>query len=224
MIKLLEHVGKADRTEATYGKDFYSLFQRVHAPADDPNRITDPAVLYEHVKPGGGLSLSGMEKLRSEMAGKKTPEGEAEAALKRQFFANAKSQISGSNEGLNIRDPKGDELFLKFQAQVFADYDKARKEGKSAATLLNPDSPDYIGKSIATFKRPMNQWFADTIADAPPAQPPAFDPAAVSTLDDLVNAHRSGQVTAQVARAIAVEKGWAKPRPVSTAPQVPMSQ
>jgi hypothetical protein len=225
MVRLLEHVGKADRTEATYGKEFYSLFQRVHAPEGDPRRITDPAVLYEHVRPGGGLTLGGMEKLRAEMSGKRTPEGEAEGALKKQFFANAKGQISGSNDGLGIKDPKGDELYLKFMAQALAEYDKGRKDGKSASALLNPESSDYIGKSVASFKRPMSQWFADTIQDAPATQPVGFDPAKVSTLDDLVNAHRSGKVSALEARAIAVDRGWAKARPASAVtPSVPMSQ
>lgn len=213
MIKLMEHVGRADRTTATYGNEFFNLFQRIHAPEGDPNRITDPAVLYEYVKKDGGLTLSGMEKLRSEIAGKRTPDGEAEGMLKKQFFANAKGQISGSNEGLHIKDPKGDDLYQRFMVQALADYEKGKKDGKSSSALLNPDSPDYIGKSISTFKRPMSQWFSDTIADAPKPQASQFDPASVASLDDLVRAHQSGQVSAAVARSIAVERGWAKPRP-----------
>lgn len=223
MIKLLEHARKEGKTK-TYGKEFYNLFQRIHAPEGDPNRITDPAVLYEHVRADGGLTITGMEKLRAEISGKRTPEGESEGMLKKQFFANAKGQISGSNEGMNLKDPKGDDLYQRFMAQALAEYDKGRKDGKSASALLNPDSPDYIGKSIATFKRPMSQWFADTVADAPPEKP-AFDPASVKSLGDLVEAHRSGQISAAVARSIAVEKGWAKARPVSPPmPEVPMSR
>lgn len=229
MIKLLEHVGRSDRTAATYGKDFYSLFQRIHAPEGDPNRLTDPAELYKHVTEGGGLSLAGMEKLRTEMSGRRTPEGAAEAELRKQFYANAKAQISGSNEGLGfLKDPKGDELFLKFFAQSQADYEAGRKAGKSPTALLTPDSPDYIGKSITTYKRPMAQWFGDMVADKP-VEKPAFDPRAVNSLDDLKKAHLAGYVTAMEARAIAVQRGWAKDRTPaavapSGAPMVPLSQ
>lgn len=226
MIKLMEHVGRADRTTATYGKEFFNLFQRVHAAEGDPNRITDPAALYEHVGQDKGLTLSGMEKLRAEIAGKRTPEGEAEGMLRKQFFTSAHSQISGKNEF--FKDPKGEQLYLRFMAQALADYDKGKKEGKSASALLNPDSPDYIGKSISTFKRKPAEMFADMMADQTPAGtavgPQTFDPTSVKSLDDLVRAHQSGQVNASVARSIAIERGWAKPRPEPVAlPQVPRS-
>jgi hypothetical protein len=221
MLTFLEHVGKTDRSANTYGSEFFNLFQRIHAPEGDPNRLTDPRALYDLVKPGGGLTLAGMEKLRTEMAGKRTPEGEAEGMLKKQFFANARSQITGSNEGLGMRDPRGDDLYQRFMVQSLADYEKGRKEGKSASVLLNPDSPDYIGKSISSFKRPMDQWFAETIQDRPAAAKP-FDPATVTTLEDLKKAHNAGMVDSATARAIAIERGWAAPRPQpASLPQVP---
>jgi hypothetical protein len=70
--------------------------------------------------------------------------------------------------------------------------------------LLNPDSPDYLGKVITApnsgFKRPMDQWFSDIVQDSPthvgkPAEAQAFDPKAVKSLDDLVSAYRAGKVT-----------------------------
>jgi hypothetical protein len=217
MINFLERAGKMDKTSSTYGKDFYSLFRRVHAADGDPERLTDPKDLYQHVSDGGGLTLSGMEKLRNEMSGRRTPEGAAEAELRKQFYANAKGQISGSNEGLGLRDPKGEELFLKFMAQTQADYDAGRKAGKSPSALLNPDSPDYIGKSISTYKRPMGQWFSDQVVDKP-ADKPAFDPRVINSLDDLKKAHASGFVNALEARAIAIQRGWARDRAPVAAP------
>jgi hypothetical protein len=55
---------------------------------------------------------------------------------------------------LHIKDPKGDELYLKFLANALPAYDAGKKAGKTPAQLLNPDSPDYIGKSITNYKRP----------------------------------------------------------------------
>ncbi len=231
MLTFLEHVSKSDKTDATYGKEFFNLFQRVHAGANDPNRITDPAALYDYVRPNGGLTLSGMEKLRAEMAGKRTPEGEAEGLMKKQFFAAAHSQISGKNELIGFKDPKGEELYLRFMAGALADYEKGRKDGKSATSLLNPESPDYVGKSVASFKRPMAQMLADIMADSPvmggagavsaPGAPP-FDANNVKTLEELQRAHQSGLVTAPVARLLAVQRGWAKAKPeAKPLPEVP---
>lgn len=223
LTTLVRTLDKTDKAGATYGKDFYTLFQRIHAPADDPTRITDPAELYKHVGPDGGLTVTGMEKLRGEIAGKRTPEGEAEGLMKKQFFANAKGSISGTNEGLHIKDPKGDELYLRFMAQALAQYDAGKKEGKSASQLLSPDSPDYIGKGITTFKRPMSEWFSDTIGAPSSATPAVFDIKSIKTLDDAVKAHQAGQITSGQAQAIAVEKGWARPRPAVT-PQAPLPE
>jgi hypothetical protein len=91
----------------------------------------------------------GVDKLNAEIQGRKTPEGVAESEMKAQFLENARAQITGTAEGLHIKDPKGDELYLKFLADVLPRNDAARREGKSAASLFNPESPDYLGKAIA---------------------------------------------------------------------------
>jgi peptidoglycan L-alanyl-D-glutamate endopeptidase CwlK len=212
----------ADRADTTYGPGFYSLFQRVHAPDGDPSRITDPTTLYDHVKPDGDLTVSGMEKLRAEIAGKQTPEGAAEGELKKQFLANAKSQITGSNEGLHLKDPKGDELYLKFMAQVLPAYDAARKEGKSASELFNPGSPSYIGKSIDGFKRPMDQWFGDMVSTPAANAPAAFDINSIKTVDQAVAAYTSGKLSKAQADQLAIERGWGARK--APAPTVPMSR
>lgn len=217
---------KADKT---YGPGFYEAYQLVHSPDGTPGRITDPTELYSRVGPRGDLTVAGVDKLVAEIQGRKTPEGVSEGEMKKQFMTNAKVQISGSDEGLHIKDPKGDQLYLKWMAQALPAYDEARKSGKTAAVLLNPDSPDYIGKSIEQFKRPMNQWFGDVVQDSPVHKgvaPPAtsFDIKTVKSLDDLVSAYRSGKVNKAQADQMAIDNGWAAKRvPTSTAPQAPIS-
>jgi GH24 family phage-related lysozyme (muramidase) len=225
LIRFFEQQSKGGRDENTYGKDFYSLFQRVHASQDDPSRITDPAELYQHVGPNGGITLSGMEKLRQEIIGKRgSPDATAEAEMKRQFFAAAKAQITGSNEGLGIRDPKGDEKFLQFMTQMLPAYDAARREGKMPAQLLNPESPDYLGKSIVTFKRPMAEWFSDVVGKPTEPATKPFDPASIQTLADAVKAYNAGLINKAQADQIAIDRGWARRRVPDTLPTVPMSR
>jgi hypothetical protein len=217
---------KADKT---YGPGFYETYKMVHLPEGTPGRITDPSQLYARVGPNGDLTVAGVDKLVNEIQSRKTPEGVAESEMKKQFLANAKGQISGSDEGLHIKDPKGDLLYLKFLAYALPAYDAARKEGKSPVQLLNPDSPDYLGKVITApnsgFKRPMDQWFSDIVQDSPthvgkPAEAQAFDPKVVKSLDDLVSAYRSGKVTKAVADQMAIDNGWAAKR---ASPTVPIS-
>ena len=218
-------LGGGEKAEKTYGPGFYKIYQQVHAADNDPNRITDPTSLYNHVGPNGDLTVAGVDKLVAEIQGRKTPEGVSEGEMKTQFFKTARGEISGSDEGLHIKDPKGDQLYLKFMAQALPAYDAGRKAGKSATQLLNPDSPDYIGKSIETFKRPMDQWFGDVVQGSPvhsgqPAQP--FDIKTVKSLDDLVAAYRAGKVPKEVADQLALEKGWAVKK--APAPIVQVSQ
>ena len=218
IIKLIGDPGEKD--DKTYGSGFVKAFQMVHAPDGTPGRITDPKQLYDRLGANGDLTMAGVEKLRGEINLKQTPEGSAEGEMKKEFLRNARGQITGSDEGLHIKDPKGDELYLKFMAQVLPAYEAGRRDGKSPSQLLDPDSADYVGKAIKNFKRPMDQWFSDTVHDpaGTTAAKPVFDPASVKNLGDLVTAFRAGNVTKDQADQMAIERGWAtrKPRaPVS---------
>lgn len=217
---------QSDHDTKTYGTGFYDLFRKIHAGADDPERITDPTKLYEHVGENGDLTISGLEKLTSEIQSRRSPDGVAEAEMKTQFLKNARAQITGTDEGLHIRDPKGDELYLKFMAQALPAYDAGRRAGKSPAELLNPESPDYIGKSITGFRRPMDQWFSDTIHDPPTAAKTGFDIKSIATVQDAVRAYHAGNITKQQADDLAIEKGWARRKvpPPNAFPTLPMSQ
>lgn len=202
----------------TYGPDFWSLYQRVNAPQDDPNRITDPSDLFQFAGPGKGLTLSGVKELSAEIQGKRTPQGEAESEMKRVFLQDARSEITGTNEGLGIKDPKGDELYLKFLAQALPAYDAGRRAGKTAAQLLDPGSPDYVGKSISTFKRPMSQWTADMLGAgaggnaSPQAKPGEPD---LSTPQGLISAVNNGQITRADGEALALKRGWIRQAPAA---------
>lgn len=222
-FKLKSEAVGGDKADKTYGPGFYDAYQKVHADTSDPSRITDPGQLYSRVGPHGDLTVAGVDKLTQEIQGSRTPEGVAQSEMMKQFLANAKSQITGTDEGLHLKDPKGDELFLKFQAQAFPAFDAGKKAGKTAVQLLNPDSPDYIGKAIAGFKRPPDQWFSDTIHDGSP-QTSAFDPKSITSIGDLVSAYRAGKVSKDMADQLAIDKGWAVRKTSAPAGSVAVSQ
>lgn len=209
--------GGSNKDMREYGKGFYDLFKAVHAETDDPNKINNITQLQSHVGADGDITIAGYDKLVGELKGKNTPEGDAEGLMKRQFFANAKSQISGADEGWHIRDPKGEELYLKFMAQALPAYETGKSSGKTTTQLLNPDSPDYIGNSIKTFKRPPNIWMSDMMQDN---QPPLSDKEIQEmTQKDLVAAVKDNKISRVQGEFIAQKRGWIGVQ----GPQVPVS-
>lgn len=215
--------------EKTYGPGFYGAYQAIHAPDGDPNRITDPAALYarvgQHKDPAtgemvdGDLTVAGVDKLTNEIVGRRTPEGEAEATMKKAMLAGAQREISGTNDLLHLRDPKGDQLFLKFLADALPAYDKGRKDGKTSVQLLNPDSPDYVGKAIKNYKRPQNEWLKDMLeSNAPGGGTSDLD---LTSQDGIIAAYRANKITRDDASAALIKGGFAT-APVAPAVTAPV--
>lgn len=163
--RLISENAKADGSDAkTYGAGFGSVFQRIHAADNDPQKITDPTQLYSMVGTPGGLTMSGLEKARAEIAGKNTPDGEAEGTMRKTLFATAKQTLTGTNDVMGIKDPKGEELYLKWMAGAYKQIDAAKAAGKTPQQLYTPGSPDYIGNSIDGMKRTLAQKTADMMS------------------------------------------------------------
>lgn len=178
---------------ADYGPALWDTYQRIHLPDGDPNRITSPAQLYA-MGPSGDLTLAGIDRLTKEMADKKTPEGEAESSMKKTFLTNARGQITGSSKNFGFQDPKGDEQFLKFQAQFWPAYQAGRDAGKSPGELLNPDSKEYLGKSIASFRRPDDEKFSDLTSGLSQTSTAATVTQTFKSADDVVAAVKAGKI------------------------------
>jgi hypothetical protein len=223
LIKLQGNPGEKDET--TYGPGFVKAFQMVHAPEGTSGRITDPKELFNRLGPNGDLTMAGVEKLRGEIELRKTPEGASESEMKKQFLEYAKSHISGEDLGMHMNDPKGAENYMKFLQFALPTYEAGRHAGKSPIQLLNPDSPDYVGKSIASFTRPMNVWYNDVIVDHPDQATTgktAFDINKVNSPKELAEAYGKGDVTPQQAREYAIARKWARQK--AAAPAAPVSQ
>lgn len=159
--------GVVTKDQREYGTGFYDLFNAIHTPEGQQGAITSVSQLQQFVGKDDKLTIAGYDKLSKELEGKKTPEGNAEGLMKTQFLKNAKAQISNENLGLSIEDPKGEEMYNNFLTHALPAYDAGRAAGKTPTQLLNSDSPDYIGKSIPSFKRPLPQQVADTVIAQP---------------------------------------------------------
>jgi hypothetical protein len=132
-----------------------NLYSRIHLPDGDPNKLTDENELNNFF--GRGLGFAGLNHLRDEMQGRQTEAGKIESDMKKQVFEIAKSKLTKSNPMIGIRDPEGDENMARFNAFFQQEYKEQRAKGVLASALLNPDSPQYLGKNIAQYVRTPQQ-------------------------------------------------------------------
>lgn len=181
--------GMGDRNKDTkeYGDKFWDLYQSVHAKPGDPKRISDPTQLYKYGA-GNGLTLAGIDRLTKEIEGGGTIEGRNEGPLKSTLLKSAETKFV-----LIPSDEEGKQKFGAFQAWFLPAYDKERASGKSSEQLLNPDSPDYMGKAIPAFARPQSERLADLLTDPMNYQQPR-------TAEDVRNEYKSGKLTKEQAK------------------------
>ena len=154
-LNMLKMKNSPDEKLKTDPSTMISLFNRIHLPDDDPNKLRDDNALNDYF--GKGLSLADIGRLRDEIQGKNTEAGSIESDMKRGLVDIAKGKLTKSNPLTGFRDPLGDEQMQKFQAWFLDTYKEQRAAGKSSAALLNPDSPEYLGKYISNFTRTNQQ-------------------------------------------------------------------
>lgn len=147
---------------AEYGSGFWQAYQQVHAPTNVPGSITDASQLWSRGGPNGDLTLAGIDRLTKEVASSRKIDGDG--PLQQQMFKTVHGQLTGANDALGLKDPKGEQLFLKFMTQAFKTIDEGKASGMTMQQLYNPDSPGYVGKIAAGMKRSLSQITADLAA------------------------------------------------------------
>lgn len=125
---------------------------------------------------GKGLNIESLNQLRAEVQGRRTTEGKIEGQLKDGVIAVAKAALTKSNPMLGIKDPEGEERLQSWMNWFLPEFDKQKKAGKTATELLNPESPDYLGKNIKAYQRSPTEILragANSMgARTPPGTPP----------------------------------------------------
>jgi hypothetical protein len=168
-FRALDNVLKANgKTDTGYGDGFYSLLSQVYQ-----HQVTDPTKLFSYVDQPTGITSSGLGRLSQEMQKAGSPEGAAEAAKKLDFINMARAQITQTNEDAHTIDPKGDKEFGKFLTSFLAAYDRGRSQEKplSVDDMLDPKSPHYLGKMIASYAPTQSEDITKRVSFALPATP-----------------------------------------------------
>lgn len=159
-LNMLQEDSKRTSEVVTNPRVMQNLFDKIHLPDEDPNKIWDENDLLKY-KPQ--LSWADLNHLRDEMVGKKTEAGAIESELKKGVMNEAKNALTRSNPMTGFKDPVGDKQMQSFRSFFFTEYKEQRKKGKTAAELLTPGSKDYIGNSIRNYVRSNDQIMKDMI-------------------------------------------------------------
>jgi hypothetical protein len=173
-LNMLKVANSPDEKLKTDASTMISLYNRIHLPDGDPNKLIDENELNTYF--GRGLSMTDLGRLREEIQGSQTEAGRIEGDMKKQVMEVAKGKLTKSNPLTGFRDPIGDEQFARFQAYFLDEYKAQRGAGKSARTLLDPDSPDYLGKNITQYVRTPQQIMRDMAPKRTPAPGLALTP------------------------------------------------
>lgn len=128
-----------------------NLFQRIHLPDGDPNKILNENDLNEFV--GVGITMEDLNGLRKEIQGSRTTAGKNIASMKQGVINQAKNALIKENPLLGISDPAGHENFNKFNAFFLEEFARKRKEGIPAKDLLTPGNKEYLGDVINNYQK-----------------------------------------------------------------------
>lgn len=147
------------------GSQFYSYFDRAMAPASDPNRIANSGQLSAVVgkDENSPLTNTGVGALTDLMGLRGTPQGESQVATIKASMDAIHSQLSYSNASAGLVDQKGEAQFDKFASAVLPIVLRAAKAG-NLTQMLDPKSPDYIGRVAQGLARTPAQIVADRLA------------------------------------------------------------
>lgn len=141
------------------------LLRRILLPEGDPNRVASVEQLVPHLS-SGDINADTVGVLTGWINGRRTPEGKIENEVVDAFAKAAHRQLSTENAALGIRDPGGEMAYANWFMQFSYDYRRQRQAGKTVQELLDPKSPDYLGKSIEAFRRTPQQAVSDMMRSA----------------------------------------------------------
>jgi hypothetical protein len=140
---------------------FRMLLKRINLDHDDPSRLWESKEIVDALA-GGKINTTEANELYRYLEGTKTPEGIAVHKLKKLTMDSAEQLIAKNRWG--IPNSFGTDEFKQFVIWFNAEFDRLTREGKSPIQLLDKNSPDYLGKQILRFVKPLKEQMRDEAA------------------------------------------------------------
>lgn len=155
--------GVSTKDMKEYGPGMYDLMRDVSA-----GKIKSPDELLSHLpdpKNGkqGDITLAGYKQLQGMFS--HDPDSESDKVMQAQAFKVIKRDLSGEDEMLGIKDPKGEENFSKALPKLFKAIEEGKKQEPplTMGEMTDPDNPHWIGNAVKGLKRSIVQQNMDMI-------------------------------------------------------------
>lgn len=196
---------------------FINTFKRIGLPPSDPNAIKDRSE-YIGMIGRDGLNDEQISKLDTEFT-KVHKEGEDQLkVLKDQWLKTARQELSGENELLGIKDPKGQRAVGSALSWMITTYEKLHSKGLSDLEIFDPNSPrsESMYNGLKQFKRSPAEYMKD-LYEANTGNPALAvnkaqgnAPVEYKTRDDVTQAFKDKKITRDQAADILRKNGWAE--------------
>lgn len=160
-MALYEKANKEEAPARVSAQTTQALMERLTTAG--PTKLTSTEEITQALVKGQ-LSKADYSFLMNEFAKARTPEGENLAQRTEQFLKAIEPQIDRSI--LGAIDPSGKEAMYRFRIDLSRKMDEYRKAGKDPYSLLDPTSPDYMGKNARNYITPLDQRVRDSARSA----------------------------------------------------------
>lgn len=157
-LSMINRADKPDPLSAISHATSTSMFQDIHLPDGDPNKIVDEKQI-DQAYINGNLNRTDLDFLRKEVGSARTDDGERLGKRQADFLSGYKAQITKSNPLMGNLDKEGDANFYMFQRNADSMVQQYRQAGKNPYDLFDPSKPDYLGKpeALQGFQKTMQQ-------------------------------------------------------------------
>lgn len=140
--------------------NFNTLFNRIHAPDDSPDKILNENQLNEWAG-DGRITFTQLNQLRGEVQMRRTSDGELVSDLRNNIINTAKQKLLKVNPQTGIADPQSADLYSRWLSNFLITSKKKMDDGADPIQLFDPSSKDYLGKSIDQYSRTPEQIISD---------------------------------------------------------------
>jgi hypothetical protein len=143
-----------------------NLLREMREPDADLDVVMEKAWKARLTDPGKPNSLTDADfnRVRQEVIGRKTPEGQDIGKATDEFIKAVSPQIDKSNPLMGKIDQDGHANVYRLKWDLNRKVEQYRKAGKEWRDLLDPSKPDYMGRpsALAPYQKPLQQSVIDT--------------------------------------------------------------
>jgi len=151
LLSRMETMARREEALPAVSRPIYlDLSSRIRLPEEDPNRVKSLDEIWEAQK---DLTHADFNRLVNQFREQRTPDGAQLQERERAFFESLKPQFNGD------LDKEGPQRLYNLQMEYFRRKGELMQQGKSPYLLLDPASPEYMGKqqTLQGFQVPLDE-------------------------------------------------------------------